>query len=134
MPHAPASSALARFRVLDLTRVRAGPTCVKQLADFGTDVIKFELPPLVEVETMSGPRHGFEMRLGIDYSALHQMNRRIVFASISGFGQDGPYGGRPGFDQIAQAKPELGEHTVENLAELGYTTQDLAGPRERRVI
>jgi crotonobetainyl-CoA:carnitine CoA-transferase CaiB-like acyl-CoA transferase len=145
MPHVPASKALERFRVLDLTRVRAGPTCVKQLADFGADVIKIELPPAVEVDTMSGPRHGFDMqnlhrnkrsmtlnikapeghaiflrlveradvvvenfrpdvkaRLGIDYEALRRVNRRIVLASISGFGQDGPYAGRPGFDQIAQ--------------------------------
>ena len=145
MPHIAASTALARFRVLDLTRVRAGPTCVKQLADFGADVIKIELPPSVEVDTMSGPRHGFDMqnlhrnkrsmtlnvkapegreifmrlvaradvvvenfrpevkvRLGIDYEALRAVNRRIVLASISGFGQDGPYGNRPGFDQIAQ--------------------------------
>jgi len=145
MPHVQASKALARFRVLDLTRVRAGPTCVKQLADFGADVIKIELPPAVEVDTMSGPRHGFDMqnlhrnkrsmtlnikapeghaifmrlveradvvvenfrpdvkvRLGIDYGALRRVNRRIVLASISGFGQDGPYASRPGFDQIAQ--------------------------------
>ena len=145
MPHIAASNALARFRVLDLTRVRAGPTCVKQLADFGADVIKIELPPSVELDTMSGPRHGFDMqnlhrnkrsmtlnikspegraifmqlvaradvvvenfrpevkvRLGIDYAALRAVNRGIVLASISGFGQDGPYGNRPGFDQIAQ--------------------------------
>jgi len=145
MPHEPASMALARFRVLDLTRVRAGPTCVKQLADFGADVIKIELPPSIEVDTMSGPRHGFDMqnlhrnkrsmtlnvkapkgreifmqlveradvvvenfrpdvkgRLGIDYEALKRVNPRIVLASISGFGQDGPYQDRPGFDQIAQ--------------------------------
>jgi formyl-CoA transferase len=145
MPHVPASTALARFRVLDLTRVRAGPTCVKQLADFGADVIKIELPPTVAVDTMSGPRHGFDMqnlhrnkrsmtldvkvpegreifmklveradvvvenfrpdvkvRLGIDYDALRRVNPRIVLASISGFGQDGPYAGRPGFDQVAQ--------------------------------
>jgi crotonobetainyl-CoA:carnitine CoA-transferase CaiB-like acyl-CoA transferase len=145
MPHTPASPALARFRVLDLTRVRAGPTCVKQLADFGADVIKIELPPSVEVDTMSGPRHGFDMqnlhrnkrsmtlnikapegrdifmrlvaradvvvenfrpdvkvRLGIDYDSIKRVNPRIVLASISGFGQDGPYGSRPGFDQIAQ--------------------------------
>ncbi|MCL4798462.1 MAG: CoA transferase [Burkholderiales bacterium] len=145
MPHTPASTALARFVVLDLTRVRAGPTCVKQLADFGADVIKIELPPSVEQDTMSGPRHGFDMqnlhrnkrsmtlnikapegreifmrmveradvvvenfrpdvkvRLGIDYAALRAVNPRIVLASISGFGQDGPYRNRPGFDQIAQ--------------------------------
>ena len=145
MPHIPASTALSRFKVLDLTRVRAGPTCVKQLADFGADVIKVEMPPTVELDTMSGPRHGFDMqnlqrnkrsltlnlkspeglaifmklvekadvvvenfrpdvkdRLGIHYEALKKVNKRIILASISGFGQDGPYGKRPGFDQIAQ--------------------------------
>ncbi|MBL8384755.1 MAG: CoA transferase [Burkholderiales bacterium] len=142
MPHIPASSALANLRILDLTRVRAGPTCVKQFADFGADVIKIESP---EPDTMSGPRHGFDMqnlhrnkrsltldmkapegkeilmklvrtadvvvenfrpdvkfRLGIDYESLRAVNKRIILASISGFGQDGPYGTRPGFDQIAQ--------------------------------
>jgi crotonobetainyl-CoA:carnitine CoA-transferase CaiB-like acyl-CoA transferase len=146
MPHVPASSALSRFRVLDLSRVRAGPTCVKQLADFGADVIKIESPPGVDPnETMGGPRHGPDFqnlhrnkrsmtlnlkeregveifmklvkktdvvvenyrpdvknRLGIDYESLKKVNRRIVLASISGFGQDGPYRDRPGFDQIAQ--------------------------------
>src|ERR687888_1537538 len=145
MPPIRASSALARFHVLDLSRVRAGPTCVKQLADFGADVIKVEMPESLEIDTMSGPRHGFDMqnlhrnkrsmtlnlkaaegrrlflklveradvvvenfrpevkgRLGIDYEALKAVNPRIILASISGFGQDGPYAGRPGFDQIAQ--------------------------------
>ncbi|HEY6865241.1 MAG TPA: CoA transferase [Burkholderiales bacterium] len=145
MPHVPASTALARFRVLDLSRVRAGPTCVRQLADFGADVIKIETPPSVDADTMGGPRHGPDFqnlhrnkrsmtlnlkeregvgifmelvkrsdvvvenyrpdvkdRLGIGYESLARVNPKIVLASISGFGQDGPYRDRPGFDQIAQ--------------------------------
>src|SRR5882724_3756902 len=145
MPHVPASTALARFRVLDLSRVRAGPTCVRQLADFGADVVKIETPPSLEADTMGGPRDGpdfqnlhrnkrsitlnlkekegvaifmklvktadvdvenyrpdVKFRLGIDYESLAKINPRIILASISGFGQDGPYRDRPGFDQIAQ--------------------------------
>jgi len=145
MPHVPASTALSRFRVLDLSRVRAGPTCVRQLADFGADVIKIETPPSVDADTMGGPRHGPDFqnlhrnkrsmtlnlkdkegvaifmelvkradvvvenyrpdvkdRLGVGYESLAKVNPRIVLASISGFGQDGPYRDRPGFDQIAQ--------------------------------
>ena len=144
MPHLAASTPFARVRILDLSRVRAGPTCVRQLADFGADVIKIESPPGAD-EGMSGPRHGFDMqnlhrnkramtinlkqprglevftrlaktadvvvenfrpdvkhRLGIDYESLKKINRRIILASISGFGEDGPYRDRPGFDQIAQ--------------------------------
>jgi crotonobetainyl-CoA:carnitine CoA-transferase CaiB-like acyl-CoA transferase len=137
---------LSRFRVLDLTRVRAGPTAVRQLADWGADVIKLETPPSPnEGEGMGGPRHGPDFqnihrnkrgmtlnlksesgmavlrrlvkevdvvvenyrpdvkhRLGIDYDSLKKINPGLVYASISGFGQDGPYVGRPGFDQIAQ--------------------------------
>jgi len=142
MPSLKGSSALARFRVLDLTRVRAGPSCVRQLADFGADVIKIES---TRNEDMGGPRDGPDFqnlhrnkrsitlnlkapkgrdvflhlvktadvvvenyrpdvkdRLGIDYQTLRGVNRRIVLASVSGFGQDGPYRERPGFDQIAQ--------------------------------
>ena len=146
MPHIPAATALTRFRILDLTRVRAGPTCVKQFADFGADVIKIESPPGVDPnEGMGGPRLGpdfqnlhrnkramtlnlkepdglvifnklvatadvvaenyradVKFRLGIDYESLRKINKRIILASISGFGQDGPYSDRPGFDQIAQ--------------------------------
>src|SRR5262249_11944547 len=47
-------------------------------------------------------RPDVKKRLGIDYKALSKINPKIVYASISGFGQDGPYAGRPGFDQIAQ--------------------------------
>ena len=151
MPHLPASSALSRFRVLDLSRVRAGPTCVKQLADFGADVIKIESPPGVDAnEGMGGPREGpdfqnlhrnkrsmtlnlklpegrevfarlvknadvvvenyrpdVKYRLGLDYESLKAINPRIILASISGFGQDGPYLDRPGFDQIAQGMSGL---------------------------
>jgi formyl-CoA transferase len=130
--------------VLDLTRVRSGPTCVRQLADWGANVIKIETPPGVE-EPMGGPREGGDFqnlhrnkrsvtlnlkkpegiaalkrmvkkadvlvenfrpdvkrRLGIDYKTLSKINPKLIYASISGFGQDGPYANRPGFDQIAQ--------------------------------
>ncbi len=151
MTHIPASTALSRFRVLDLSRVRAGPTCVKQLADFGADVIKIESPPGVDAnEGMGGPRAGpdfqnlhrnkramtlnlklpqgrevfarlartadvvvenyrpdVKFRLGVDYESLRAVNPRIILASISGFGQDGPYVSRPGFDQIAQGMTGL---------------------------
>ncbi len=151
MPKISASSALARLRILDLSRVRAGPTCVRQFADFGADVIKIESPPGVDPnEAMGGPRDGPDMqnlhrnkrsmtlnlklpearevlgrlaktadvvvenfrpdvkfRLGIDFDSLSKINPRIVLASISGFGQDGPYRDRPGFDQIAQGMSGL---------------------------
>jgi crotonobetainyl-CoA:carnitine CoA-transferase CaiB-like acyl-CoA transferase len=151
MPRIAASTALARFRVLDLSRVRAGPTCVRQLADFGADVIKIESPPGVDPnEGMGGPRDGPDMqnlhrnkrsmtlnlkaaearevfarlaktadvvvenyrpdvkyRLGIDFPSLEKINPRIILGSISGFGQDGPYRDRPGFDQIAQGMSGL---------------------------
>ncbi len=146
MPFPRASQALARFTVLDLTRVRAGPTCVRQLADWGANVIKIETPPHLEKgEGPGGPRENADFqnlhrnkrsmtldlkspqglaafkrmvekadvvvenfrpdvkdRLGIAYEDLKKVNKRIVLGSISGFGQDGPYRDRPGFDQIAQ--------------------------------
>ncbi|HZD21245.1 MAG TPA: CoA transferase, partial [Burkholderiales bacterium] len=151
MPKIAASTALSRLRILDLSRVRAGPTCVKQFADFGADVIKIESPPGVDPnEAMGGPREGPDMqnlhrnkramtlnlklpearevlarlvktadvvvenyrpdvkdRLGIDYKSLEKINPRIILASISGFGQDGPYRDRPGFDQVAQGMSGL---------------------------
>ncbi|MDB5370263.1 MAG: frc 8 [Roseomonas sp.] len=137
---------LARFTVLDLTRVRSGPTAVRQLADWGANVIKIEAPE--EVDTGKGLggdplgpdyqnvhrnkrgitlnlkapegiaafrrmvaqadvvvenyRPDVKARLGVDYEQLAAINPRIVLGSISGFGQDGPYARRPGFDQIAQ--------------------------------
>ena len=141
-----ASQALARFTVLDLTRVRSGPTCVRQLADWGANVIKIEMPPDEKGgDAPGGPREGFDFqnlhrnkrsmtlnlksregraallkmvkkadvvvenfrpdvkrRLKIDYKDLKKVNPKIVYGSISGFGQNGPYENRPGFDQIAQ--------------------------------
>jgi len=146
MTESTAPGALSRFRVIDLTQVRAGPTCVKQLADFGADVIRVEPPPGGPREAVAtGERDGADMqnlhrnkrsltlnlktaegrtilgklvetadvvvenyrpdvkyRLGLDYESLAAINPRVVLASISGFGQDGPYRDRPGFDQIAQ--------------------------------
>jgi crotonobetainyl-CoA:carnitine CoA-transferase CaiB-like acyl-CoA transferase len=146
MPFPQASQALSRFTVLDLTRVRSGPTCVRQLADWGANVIKIETPEQLEAgEPLGGPRDGpdfmnlhrnkrsitlnlkspegvaafktmaeqadvvvenfrpdVKARLGIDYATLCKVNPRLVYASISGFGQSGPYAGRPGFDQVAQ--------------------------------
>src|SRR5688500_18919528 len=63
MPRTAATSALSRLRILDLTRVRAGPTCVRQFADFGADAIKVEPPPGVDPnENMGGPRDGPDMQ------------------------------------------------------------------------
>lgn len=136
---------LSRFTVLDLTRVRAGPTAVRYLADWGANCIKVEMPPSAGEMDMGGPRHGpdfqnlhrnkrsialdlkteegkkafFELaktadvlvenmrvrvkhRLGIGPEQVRAVNPRLVYASISGFGQTGPYSERAGVDQIAQ--------------------------------
>jgi formyl-CoA transferase len=141
-----ASTALSHIKVLDLTRVRAGPTAVRQLADWGAQVIKIEMPAgLSEGEGPGGPREGSDFqnvhrnkraitlnlkspdgvailkklaaqadvlvenyrpdvkeRLGIGYETIAAVNPRLIYASISGYGQEGPYRTRPGFDQIAQ--------------------------------
>jgi len=146
MPYQPASDALKHITVLDLTRVRSGPTCVRQLGDWGADVIKIATPESVEGDGALGAgrntgdfqnlqrnkrsitinlkdpdgskvlmklaanadvvvenyRPDVKERLGFDYESLKAINPRIILASISGFGQDGPYANRPGFDQIAQ--------------------------------
>jgi formyl-CoA transferase len=145
MPHLPASSALQRFRVIDLTQVRAGPTCCRQLADWGADVIQVQMPEHMRGDDTLGGQDGSDyqythrnkrsitlnlkapegiatlkrliegadvvvenfrpdvkFRLGIDYDTLAKGNPKLVYASISGFGQTGPLSTRPGFDQIAQ--------------------------------
>jgi crotonobetainyl-CoA:carnitine CoA-transferase CaiB-like acyl-CoA transferase len=145
MPHMPASGALSRFRVIDLTQVRAGPTACRQLADWGADVIQVQMPEHMRGDDTLGGQDGSDYqythrnkrsvtlnlkepegiallkrlintadvvvenfrpdvkyRLGIDYATLADANPGLVYASISGFGQTGPYASRPGFDQIAQ--------------------------------
>ena len=135
---------LARIVVLDLTLARAGPTCVRHLADWGADVIRIE-PPDFGGEEISGDRDGPDFqnlhrnkrmvqlnlkapegraafmrmvetadvivenmranvkhRLGIAWDDVHAVNPRLVYGSISGFGQTGPYAARAGVDQIAQ--------------------------------
>src|SRR3978361_676911 len=72
MVFAPASKALARFKVLDLTRVRAGPTAARQFADWGADVIKIELPKGLDESDMGGPRHG------PDFQNLHRNKRSLT--------------------------------------------------------
>jgi len=72
MSFTPASTALARFKVLDLTRVRAGPTAARQFADWGADVIKIELPRGLDESDMGGPRHG------PDFQNLHRNKRSLT--------------------------------------------------------
>lgn len=136
---------LEHLTVLDLTLHRAGPTCARQLADWGARVIKIEVPGGPKGEATGANRLGpdyqnlhrnklnmtlnlkseegraiflelaksadvvienyrsdVKYRLGIDYAAVSKVNPRIVYGSISGFGQDGPDATRPGVDQIAQ--------------------------------
>lgn len=139
------------IKVLDLTRVRAGPTATRQFVHWGATVIKIETPAaLSEGIDMGGPRSGSDFqnlnggkrsltlnlkdaqgraifmrlaeqadvvienyrpdvksKLGIDYDSLKKTNPRLIYASISGFGQDGPYFKRPGFDQIVQGMSGL---------------------------
>ena len=137
---------LSRFKVIDLTLARAGPSCVRTLADWGADVIRIEPPPSdADASELVGRRDGSDFqnlhrnkraitlnlksdagrevfmrlaeqadviienmrpgvtkRLGVDFASVKQRNPRIVYGSISGFGQYGPYTSRPSIDQIAQ--------------------------------
>lgn len=144
---------LQGVRVLDISRVLAGPHCTAMLADLGADVIKFEVPQEGDDARHLGPflagesvyfglinrgkrsveidfkdpsdrqrfyelvadadvlvenfRPGVTRRLGIDFDTLKQHNPRLIYASISGFGQDGPLSGRPAYDIVAQAMSGL---------------------------
>jgi len=135
---------LSKIVVLDLTLARAGPTCVRHLADWGATIIRIE-PAETTGEDVAGKREGFDFqnlhrnkkmvrlnlkspeghaafmrlvekadvvienmrsevkhRLKVSYDDVKQVNPRIVYGSISGFGQSGPYGKRAGVDQIVQ--------------------------------
>lgn len=137
------------IRVLDLSRVLAGPYCTMLLADMGAEVIKIERPETGDDSRFFSPfkdgesgyyiflnrgkksitlnlrepeavavfkdlvkisdvvvenfKPGVVEKLGIGYSELKRVNPRIVYASISGFGQDGPFAHRPAYDIVAQA-------------------------------
>jgi len=147
------NSPLAGIRVLDLSRVLAGPWCTQLLADLGAEVIKIERPGAGDDTRHWGPpwhvRNGEKVaayflsanrgkrsatidfarqegaalvrrlagyadvvvenfkvgglsQFGLDAASLHDVNPRLVIASITGFGQDGPYAGRAGYDYIIQ--------------------------------
>ena len=138
--------ALQGLKLIDLTRVRSGPSAVRQFADWGADVIKIEPPDSIDgSQDLGGRREGSDFqnlhrnkrsitlnlksiegikilkkliikadilvenfrpkvkkRLGINYEVLEKINPRLIYASISGFGQSGPYADLPGYDQVAQ--------------------------------
>ncbi len=148
--------ALSHLRILDLSRVLAGPWCTQNLADLGAEVIKVEKPGSGDDTRAWGPpwlkdaagrdtgesayylscnrgkksvaldiahpegqrivrelaRHcdalvenfkvGGLARYGLDWDSLREINPRLVYCSITGFGQDGPYAARPGYDFIVQ--------------------------------
>ena len=73
MPHKPASEALSHLRVLDLTRVRSGPTAVRQLADWGADVIKIEQPAALEADGALGAG-----RASADFQNLQRNKRSLT--------------------------------------------------------
>ncbi|MBN1829990.1 MAG: CoA transferase [Deltaproteobacteria bacterium] len=143
------AGALTNIRVLDLTRVLAGPFCTMLLGDLGADIIKIEAPGLgddsrsfppfigeesayfmnlnrnkrsitLDLKTPEGKgvfldlvkcsdvvienfRPGTMEKMGLSYEELSKINPSIVYSSISGFGQYGPYRDLPGYDIIGQA-------------------------------
>ena len=143
---------LGGIRVLDLSRVIAGPYCAMLLGDLGADVVKLERPDrgddlrdwhgrsgmsavfaavnrnkrgiAVDLQRPEGAKLGFELarradvivenflpgvadRLGLGYEAVRAVNPAVVYASVTGFGQTGPYARRPGYNSIAQGMSGL---------------------------
>lgn len=149
--------ALAGIKVLDLSRVLAGPWCTQMLADLGADVVKVERPGVgddtrqwgppflkdgegndtnqasyftacnrnkrsvtIDMATQEGQRLIRQMALqadivvenfkvgglkqyGLDHASLRALNPRLIYCSVTGFGQDGPYAERAGYDLMVQA-------------------------------
>ncbi|MBP9941624.1 MAG: CoA transferase [Comamonas sp.] len=158
---APRTGALSHLRVLDLSRVLAGPWCTQNLADMGADVIKIEKPGEGDDTRHWGPpffadangsptehacyfaacnrnkrsvtvdmaaeegqsiirelaknsdivvenfKTGGLMRYGLDYASLSAINPRLIYCSVTGFGQTGPYAPRAGYDLLIQAMSGL---------------------------
>ena len=141
---------LSGIRVLDLSRILAGPYCTMQLGDLGAEVIKVERPGEGDDTRTWGPPFaggeaayylccnrnkksitvdlknrkgvelvkelvkisdvfienftpGFTKRLGLDYESLKAINPRLIYCSITAYGQDGPYRDRPGYDMVLSA-------------------------------
>src|SRR5262249_8459142 len=148
-PAAQAPLPLSSITVLDMTLARAGPTCVRHLADWGADVIRIE-PPDTGSEDVVGRRGGSDFqnlhrnkrvislnlkseqghkivmqlaqkadvivenmrapvkhRLKVAWEDVQKVNPRVVYGSISGFGQDGPHAAGAGVDQIVQGEGGL---------------------------
>lgn len=142
-PDARAGGALAGIRVIDVTSGRSGPTCTRQLADMGADVIHVVRPAGFELRgsdawnlmrnkrsiqlDLKQPdgrdvllrllkradvfvenwRPEVKRRLQLDPDTVCALNPRLIYASISGFGQTGPYADRPALDQIIQGMSGL---------------------------
>ena len=155
------SGALAGIKVLDLSRVLAGPWCTQMLADLGADVVKVERPGLGDDTRQWGPpflkdaegndttqasyftacnrnkrsvtidmataegqalirqmaqqadivvenfKVGGLKQYGLDHASLRALNPRLIYCSVTGFGQDGPYAERAGYDLMVQAMTGL---------------------------
>ncbi|MFH1842136.1 MAG: CoA transferase [bacterium] len=141
---------LSGYRILDLSRILAGPTCTMMLGDQGAEVIKIERPDSGDDTRTWGPPFsggesayylccnrnkkslivdlkqpegcdlvrelaevsdvvvenftpGLMQRFGLDYETLREINPRLIYASITAYGQDGPYRDRPGYDMVLSA-------------------------------